>query len=372
MSRKFLSFLGTGDYKPCIYELKGKRCNTAFAQEALIEFICKDWANDDIVYIFITQEAMKKNWNNPTDEAKRLEQILRRFDNIQVIPVSIPSGKDISEIWKIFEIVLSKLEDEDEVVIDITHSFRSLPMLVFTVLNYAKVLKNIKLDGVYYGAYEARNENNIAPIFDLTVFDQLLDWAQGVNAFLKYGNSQHIHDISKNLLINRLQNKDRDALKANNFVTSLNDFTNCILTCRGRKMKSLEGQKDKYKKSIAYAYERIVNNIYDIKNSDDVVLKPLDTLFDKIEEKIENFDKDDNLKNGLAIIEWCIQHNLIQQAYTAFEETIITYLCIKYKYNETDAKDREIISCALNIKTQNISEINGKFLKDVLKMSLKL
>lgn len=37
----------------------------------------------------------------------------------------------------------------DEIIFDITHSFRSIPMLAITIMNYAKVLKNCKLKEVY-------------------------------------------------------------------------------------------------------------------------------------------------------------------------------------------------------------------------------
>jgi len=63
----------------------------------------------------------------------------------------IPDGKDTDEIWEIFDIIYNALEEDDNIYIDITHSFRYLPMLLLVLLNYAKYLKNIKIKQITYG-----------------------------------------------------------------------------------------------------------------------------------------------------------------------------------------------------------------------------
>ena len=67
MARKvFISFLGTGNYLQTHYELNGeKSAPVRFVQEALISFLCKDWTENDRIFIFCTKGAEgseTKNW----------------------------------------------------------------------------------------------------------------------------------------------------------------------------------------------------------------------------------------------------------------------------------------------------------------------
>lgn len=49
----------------------------------------------------------------------------------------IPNGKNEEEMWEIFETLFDKIEEEDELYIDLTHRFRYIPMLVMIFPNYA-------------------------------------------------------------------------------------------------------------------------------------------------------------------------------------------------------------------------------------------
>ena len=88
----------------------------------------------------------------------------------EVKDIKIPNGDYEEEIWEIFESVYNVLKDGDEVYFDITHAFRSIPMLVMVLINYAKFLKNIKVKSITYGNWEARDSENFAPIMDLITF----------------------------------------------------------------------------------------------------------------------------------------------------------------------------------------------------------
>lgn len=356
MARKFLSFLGTGNYEEGIYILNesengGYKSN--FIQEALIKTACREWKDEDKAIIFLTNKARKYNWNNEEDENRRLEVRLK-YSNIEILPVSIPDGKTEEEIWNIFDIVSNQIDEGDEIVLDITHSFRSIPMLALVVLNYAKVVKDAKILKIYYGAWEAKDGKNIAPIFDLTPLDEILEWSQAVNAFLKYGNSGHLKDISINPLKPELP-KEQWARDTRYFIGSLNDLTMCLYTCRGM---SIKGNINSPKKSISAASKNVVKNFETIKKiKEENQIKPLIPLIGKIEEEIDVFNKKDNLHIGLEATKWYIDKNLIQQAYTSLDETIKTYVCIKFDLDSTNKEQREsIANSALNIKQQKIPE----------------
>ncbi|MDY0388263.1 MAG: TIGR02221 family CRISPR-associated protein, partial [Methanolobus sp.] len=172
MPRKILiSFLGTNEYVPANYYLgdqSHKIDNVRFIQEAILELICNGWTEMDVVKVFLTDEAEKKNWvdnghcekDQKIIECEGLNTRLKAFAlhhkiKYTVEPVfNVPTGITESDVWDVFDTIYEQLEENDEVYFDITHSFRSIPMLCMVLLNYAKYLKNITVKGIYYGAFE--------------------------------------------------------------------------------------------------------------------------------------------------------------------------------------------------------------------------
>lgn len=315
--------------------------------------ICKDWTKEDTAVIFITEESKNANWYNQEDKSRRLKTILEKL-NMNIKAVLIPEGKTEDEIWEIFHIVTNEIDDGDEIVFDITHSFRSIPMLALVVLNYVKLVKNATILGIYYGEYD-RDEAKIRPmpIIDLTPLNEMLEWAQAVNVFLKYGISGPFKEISTRQLKPHLKS-EQWARDTRQFIESLNNLTMCLYTCRGKAFSGAGSDK----KSISSAVEIVNKNIEKIKDIDkDNQLKPLIPLMDKIEKRLEIFGGNDNLSVGIAAVKWLIENNLIEQAYTALDETIKTYTCVKFGLDSSDFNNREeIAQKALKIRELSIPE----------------
>jgi CRISPR-associated DxTHG motif protein len=110
---------------------------------------------EDRVVIFTTEKAFQANWldNGHIDQKtgtpkKRngLEQCIAALGlKCEVVNTSIPDGRNEMEIWKLFRIFEKQIPSDSEVYVDITHSFRSLPMLAMVALNYAKITKKISI-----------------------------------------------------------------------------------------------------------------------------------------------------------------------------------------------------------------------------------
>ena len=69
----------------------------------------------------------------------------------------IQYGIDEQELWDNFGYfleIIDHMQDGDEVYLDITHSFRSLSLMSFVMSEFAKIHKNFKISGVYYGIFE--------------------------------------------------------------------------------------------------------------------------------------------------------------------------------------------------------------------------
>jgi hypothetical protein len=102
-------------------------------------------------------------------------------------PVPIPKGSTEEELWQIFDIVSDNVPREARVVFDVTHAFRSLPFVIFGIINYLRQTRAIHLERIIYGAYNAREAGldglEHAPVFDLTMLLDLHEWLNAVQSF---------------------------------------------------------------------------------------------------------------------------------------------------------------------------------------------
>ncbi|MFB9991970.1 TIGR02221 family CRISPR-associated protein [Deinococcus oregonensis] len=83
---------------------------------------------------------------------------------------------------------MNAIPEGSTVYMDVTHGFRSLPIVTLLALAYLRSVRGVKLAGVLYGAFEAGQA--ITPVFDLTPFVSLLDWASAAERFIDTGDAR--------------------------------------------------------------------------------------------------------------------------------------------------------------------------------------
>lgn len=158
---KAITFLGATTAYETTYVIDKNREHTApFFGVALARFI-----PDLSMRVFVTEDAEEMHLAN------FLTLVEDYVDDVQ--KVSIPDGRNDEELWKVFQKVVDVVEPKESVIFDITHGFRSLPFLSFLSAAYLRTVKNIQLEAVYYGNFEARDKSvtpNRAPVIDLTRF----------------------------------------------------------------------------------------------------------------------------------------------------------------------------------------------------------
>ncbi len=357
--RQFISFLGTGLYQPVTY--MGDDRNVVFVQESLIRTKMGEICPDDRITVFVTESAMKKNYLD-CDCRKGLKNcILEGTDvkNNQLEKIDIPDGKNEKELMEVFSKIYDTIEPGEELILDVTHSFRSLPMLLLSVVVFAETVKKIKLNGIYYGAYEAKEKKDgvdIAPVFDLTTFIDIIRWSQAAADFDRFGNSDNLHELCAEYQKQADEKKDKEGglissnkMKLiNPIIDNMNDLTRGLETSRG-----YYGDGAETDNSIYAAYRECSKHLKDYKSNigdEEAALfeTPLEKLIDIIGDKISLFEvKEDssramvNLNTGLKAVKWAIDNKKTQQGFTALEETLKTSLCLKYGLDEKSRINRE-------------------------------
>ena len=373
MGRKiFLSVLGSGYYHEARYyhgnEATGKEPLVRFVQEANILEKCLDWPSNSKAYFFVTQGekgSRKQNWNaiaqkdHPNGSYEGLSSRLEKLSlPFEYEAIDIPDGFSETEIWEIFDIVFRKIMSEDEVVFDITHAFRSIPMLVMVLLNYSKFLRNITVKHIFYGAFEklgasyevvkiSPNERFI-PVLDLISFSSLQDWTVAANNFIEFGNVEKLETLTASTIQPILREsigKDEAAASFRTLNKVLPGFSKNIQTCRGKKI--IENEEG----------ETITRILHEFKGD---LIKPLTPILENIATLMIPFAKKDNIKNGFFSVKWCLNNGLIQQGITLLKETITTLICDECNLDFRIEVNRNVVDSCFTIRKKELPEDQWK------------
>ena len=384
MARKvFISFLGFTNYKTCVYYKDGfHSSNVRFIQEATLDYLqtLEPWTESDVAFILLTEGAKKSNWldNGHQDfETKKiieqagLDTCLKRkgypFD-IKTIE-QIPEGRNEEELFRLFRIVFEVLEPGDSLYFDITHGFRSLPMLTLVLINYAKFLKGIKVKSITYGNYEAREKIEghdgttrvMAPIIDLLPLSGIQDWTFAAADYLKNGNADKFYELTtaykKSLFKEGAIGNKEEAIDLDSLAASLKNVTDDFHTCRGFNILS--------SKSISILKKKLGQ-------FDRTVIEPLNPVIKKMEDAFDDFKEPSSgkydWKNGMEAAKWCMNNHLFQQAATILQECVVTYFCLKYNLDISSNTKRSVVNGAFaKIKILNSSRTEKEEKEEIIK-----
>ncbi len=216
-------------------------------------------------------------------------------------------GMNSKEIYEIFNNIINRInffiensnDEEHELYLDITHSFRSNAMWMFLVINYLTDIlnENIKIKMISYGMFEAKykDENGkvIAPIVNLVAFYDLMKWIKGANAFKEYGNSYEFLDMIED-----------DKLKS-----SLEEFSNSM------NMNYIGNIKEN------------IENLNKIKEIMETLDGPAKLLLPEIlNEFVDTFKKEEEIYwTMLKLASWHCNQKRYSMAYVNIVESIYTF-----------------------------------------------
>jgi CRISPR-associated DxTHG motif protein len=196
MTRIIITFLGKSFFdKKYEYRYNEKSREGRVFPEALLgleEF--------DRMLVCVTEGAKDTTWNV-------LEPL--SLKDSRIVPIWIEDGMNDAELWRNFKAITQELElsENDEVVFDITHGFRSLPFLVFLFSAYLKVAKKVKIASVLYGVLEKKKPSDnpdiegIVPVIQLKSFVSMLDWMSATQRFVDLGDGNGLVKLLQGLTI---------------------------------------------------------------------------------------------------------------------------------------------------------------------------
>ena len=155
--KKLFCFLGTGRYLETMYQNADYVMASKFTQEYLVSYYAtiKQDPFGEIV-VFATEESKAKNGQD-------FEEILGEM------PIKwVYYDESISEKpWLLFEKIDSNVASGDSIIFDVTHGFRSIPLISLVSSELALLFNdNMNIEAVYYGNF--KGEGVLSPFVDLT------------------------------------------------------------------------------------------------------------------------------------------------------------------------------------------------------------
>lgn len=346
----FISILGTGNYQPCIYRQDDfTSTKTPFIQEATLDLLKarSEWSPTDAAYIFLTPTARTSNWqavpiDSRTDSPKDyagLEPTLSQMGlPFPVEPVEISEEGDEEAIWSVFRSIYDRICEGDRLYIDITHSFRYLPMLLLVLTNYAKELKGAEVVSITYGNLDAKQ------LVDLGALIELQDWTVAAGEFLRNGRASGLAELTKERvtpILKATKGKSEPAKALRDLVNKLTTVSQSLTTIRGKEI--LSGK----------VFEELDKCTHGL---DAGLITPMGPLIDKIKDSFGDFDTKPSVSNGFVAARWCYRMQLYQQSITILQETMKAYVAASHGYPSEEEYYTELAAKAFIIAKESISE----------------
>jgi CRISPR-associated DxTHG motif protein len=196
MATVLLFTLGTGQYQPTAYSHCGQSVVTRFAAQALRHFHDVRFTETPIerAVVFVTPDARCRNWFD-ADGRPGLESTWRE-EPCPLVCRDLPNPQGEAEFWDLFEALADEVRDGDRVLLDITHGFRTMPLVAMLAVAYLRaVRRDVEVVMIGYGQFVQGVRPT--PYLDLAPFVSLLDWTQAVQQLRLHGDAERLATLLK-------------------------------------------------------------------------------------------------------------------------------------------------------------------------------
>ena len=310
MATFFMSFLGTSDYQTTIYSYEGRNAAPSpYIQEAVSEFFYNELSQPgSMIRVFTTPSASQRHWESSSGLFSRLR---KNLPGTEITTSDIEPFDNELGLWRLFDALFESIPKKAELILDITHGYRTLPMLAMAVINYARTLKKIQVKAILYGAYEAEVEGK-TPIIDMTRMDRLLRWGHAVDSFIRRGSAGELRLLTSEMTKPSVgcSHISKAAHLERQLASNLSDIELLLVTASG----------DLIVRGTPFC--EALSRLYDLKSEPSHV-KPFSPLQELVRERLTLF-RNDSPGNLLVAIDLCIQFALVQQGLTLLQEGMIT------------------------------------------------
>ena len=116
-----------------------------------------------------------------------LQPLLSSALGIDVQLQIIPFGAALEDQVEIVSLIANHITDDMEVHLDITHGYRSLPMIALLAATYLKEIRNANVAGIWYGVLDS-TPGSLSPVHNITGLLNIADWLSARHSDKKDGD----------------------------------------------------------------------------------------------------------------------------------------------------------------------------------------
>jgi hypothetical protein len=324
--RVLIGAMGNNIFADTEYEFEnGQKVISNFFIHAIAEL-----HNPDKVIVLLTDSAKEVNWEG---KDKLQYWFKEQLPAVDLTSVRIEKGENEYEAWTIFNAVAEAIPENAELIVDVTNGLRSIPILMLSVIRYLQRIKNVTIREIYYCAADVVGPKvSTKPVYSVGMFNSLLDWSGGVEAFLRTGNSSQLIETI------RLIGKDELGDQWNTITDHLKNLSEALDLLRVEQVMRSSDLLD-----------RAIRNI-DAQQAPDR-LRPFIILLDNIRSEFSRFALQDTrnrpaifLSKSLDLIDWYKSKKRYAEACLIAREWLVSWYAItKEKSNSFDRSVREQI-----------------------------
>lgn len=274
-----------------------KTVETDFFPEALAE-----WFPDATFLLLGTQRALEA----------RDPHLSRLGNSKRVLKVTIPEGRGPEEYWEIYNSIAEALPEGAEVVLDITHGYRSLGMIAFLAIAFLQAARRVRLSHVLYAAFEARTPEGITPVFDLAPFVSILDWANATQHFLETGDAGKFQPLAE------ARGAKPVNLHLNRAVKGLGSLSSALAANRALEIgevarKTLDSLEKAQQEEWASQHQPLK-----------LLLPRLKAMLSQLALE-ESPSQEDHLRQNFALVLWLLQNQQFEKALGLAREWMVSF-----------------------------------------------
>ena len=313
MTKTLLTTIGTSKYQETIYYLANQKApRTRYVAQAF----CRIFPIEKVI-ILLTPEARKEHWES-------LKSCLP--PTVQVQDCNIPSVETEEVIWNLFETLVDSIDPQDQIIFDMTHAFRSIPVLVLLCAALLRRAKNVEIQGLYYGLY--RSEAAESPIVDLTPALRLLDWLTATDKFITTGSSIDLGNLLKT--VHRDFYRSQQPARGNLRPVNLQNFGRAI-TAVSRSIELI--------RPISLAQEDLPKLIHEstdeLSQEVGIFAKPFGLMLEQVRQSYmplalshTNANAKEQIYRQFLLLQWYVEKQFTVHALLMAREWVVSALCL--------------------------------------------
>ena len=219
----------------------------------------------------------------------------------RLVVIEVPDSMDEETQFQAISQLLEKIEKEDTLFVDLSGGMRDVAMLLVITARCMRDLRDVKTRRVIYA--ELREGEPV--VRDRTQLYGLFDFVTAMDQFFSTGTAQKLEHY--------LSNEGEKDMVLHTLLTRINQFSEDLALCRVRKLNDDLNQIDQALKETPEKSQNLTDLFFQM-------LK--DRFSTEFAELLSSGEK------ALpALVSWCADHGMYQQALTLLCEQMPEYVC---------------------------------------------